>query len=98
MPSPPVPISSSFSARIIPSEATPRSFAFFSLVPSGITAPGFATATVCPAQPVGVGVRLHVEHVAHDEALAAAHAVVVDRLDLRAGQRQALLDLVHVER
>ncbi len=50
------------------------------------------------AQPVGVGVRLHVEHTPDDEAVGAAHTVVMDRLDLRPGQRQALLDLVYVER
>ena len=53
MPSPPVPISSSFSARIIPSETTPRSFARLSFVPSGMTAPGVATATVWPAATFG---------------------------------------------
>ena len=130
MPSPPVPISSSFSARIIPSETTPRSFARLSFVPSGMTAPGVATATVWPAatfgapqtivagrapassrrrqrraevdrahaQAVGVGMRLHVEHAPDDEPRDIGHAVVVDRLDLRAGQRQALLDRAHVQR
>ena len=43
-----VPIASSSSARIIPFETTPRSFAAPSFVPSGITAPGRATATVWP--------------------------------------------------
>ena len=45
--------SSSEAARIIPSETTPRSFACFSFVPSGITAPGRATATVWPASTFG---------------------------------------------
>ncbi len=45
--------SSSRSERIIPFDSTPRSFAFFSFVPSGITAPGSATATVCPAATFG---------------------------------------------
>ena len=47
------PISSSASERIIPSDSTPRSFALPSLVPSGITAPGSATGTVCPAATFG---------------------------------------------
>ena len=46
IPSCSVPMASSSSARIIPSEATPRSLACFSRVPSGMTAPGRATATV----------------------------------------------------
>ncbi len=45
--------SSSLADRIIPSEATPLSLAFFSFVPSGMTAPGCATATVCPAATFG---------------------------------------------
>ncbi len=45
--SPPMPTSSS--ARIIPLDGWPRSFAAFRRVPSGITAPGVATATVWPA-------------------------------------------------
>ena len=48
-----VPIATSSSARIIPLDSTPRSFALPSFVPSGITAPGFATATVCPAATFG---------------------------------------------
>ncbi len=45
--------SSSEAARIIPSETIPRSLAFPSFVPPGITAPGRATATVCPAATFG---------------------------------------------
>ena len=41
-----LPIASSSSARIIPPESTPRSLRLPSVVPSGMTAPGFATATV----------------------------------------------------
>ena len=37
----------------MPSETTPRSLACLSLVPSGILAPGRATATVCPAATFG---------------------------------------------
>ncbi len=48
-----VPIASSSSARIIPFDSTPRSLALPSLVPSGITAPGLATATVWPAATFG---------------------------------------------
>ena len=48
-----VPIATSSSARIIPCDSTPRSLARFSRVPSGITAPGEATATVCPAATLG---------------------------------------------
>ena len=48
-----VPIASSSSARIIPFDSRPRSLAFFSLVPSGMTAPGLATATVWPAATLG---------------------------------------------
>src|SRR4051812_12923455 len=48
-----VPMATSSSARIMPSEATPRSFARLSRVPSGITAPGWATATVCPSATLG---------------------------------------------
>ena len=43
-------------------------------------------------QAVRVGVALGLEHAADDEALQRADAVVVDRLDLRAGHRQALVD------
>ncbi len=49
MPSASAPSSSSETERIIPSEATPRSFALRSLSPPGISAPGSATATVWPA-------------------------------------------------
>ena len=49
MPAASSPISSSASERIIPLDSTPRSLALPSLVPSGITAPGSATGTVCPA-------------------------------------------------
>ena len=72
------------------------------LVPSGITAPGLATATVWPAatfgapqticdgvavadvdqadaEPVGVGVLVGLEHLADDEVLERADAVVLDR-------------------
>ena len=47
------PSPSSSSARIIPLDSTPRSFALPSFVPSGITAPGSATATVWPAATFG---------------------------------------------
>ena len=46
MPSWSSPIPTSSSARIIPLDLTPRSFASPSVAPSGITAPGSATATV----------------------------------------------------
>ena len=36
-----------------PAAATPRSFALPSFSPPGITAPGSATATVCPAATLG---------------------------------------------
>ncbi len=41
-------------------------------------------------QPVGVRVLLALEHVADDEVLGAEHTVVLDPLDLGAGQRQPL--------
>ena len=47
------PIETSSSARIIPLDGTPRSFARFRRVPSGITAPGSATPTVWPAATFG---------------------------------------------
>ena len=47
------PIPTSSSARIIPCDSTPRSFALPSVEPSGITAPGSATATLCPAATFG---------------------------------------------
>ncbi len=52
---PPVssPISSSASERIIPSDSTPLSFALFSFMPPGSTAPGRATGTSCPAATFG---------------------------------------------
>ncbi len=53
MPSWSSPTSSSSAARIIPSEATPRSFALRSFSPPGIRAPGSATATVWPAATLG---------------------------------------------
>ena len=116
-----VPIATSSSARIIPWDSMPRSFALPSLVPSGITAPGLATATVWPAATLGaphtirwgapladvdqahaqaVGVRMLVglEHAADDEVIERGHAVVVDRLDLGAGHRQAVGERVRVER
>jgi hypothetical protein len=37
----------------MPLDSTPRSFALPSLVPSGMTAPGSATGTVCPAATLG---------------------------------------------
>ena len=40
------PMPTSSSARIIPLDLTPRSFASPSVEPSGMTAPGSATATV----------------------------------------------------
>ena len=53
MPSASPPTSSSETERIIPSEATPRSFALRSFSPPGIRAPGWATATVWPAATLG---------------------------------------------
>ena len=53
MPSESSPTSSSVAERIIPSEATPRSFALRSFSPPGIRAPGSATATVWPAATLG---------------------------------------------
>ena len=53
MPSWSSPIPTSSSARIIPLDFTPRSFASPSVAPSGITAPGSATATVWPAATFG---------------------------------------------
>ncbi len=53
IPAPSAPTSISVSERIIPFDSTPRSFALPSLVPSGITAPGRATATVWPAATLG---------------------------------------------
>ena len=47
------PMPTSSSARIMPLDCTPRSFASPSCVPSGMTAPGSATATVCPAATLG---------------------------------------------
>ena len=47
------PIPTSSSARIIPLERTPRSLASPSSVPSGMIAPGSATATVWPAATLG---------------------------------------------
>src|ERR671928_818836 len=48
-----VPMATSSSARIMPSERTPRSVAAPSTVPPGMTAPGRATATVCPPATFG---------------------------------------------
>ncbi len=53
MPAWSVPMASSSSARIMPSDSTPRSVARPSVVPSGMTAPGRATATVWPAATFG---------------------------------------------
>ena len=53
IPSCSVPIASSSSARIIPLDSTPRSLALPSFDPSGMTAPGLATATVWPAATFG---------------------------------------------
>ena len=47
------PMPTSSSARIMPLEATPRSSASPRVLPSGINAPGKATATVCPAATFG---------------------------------------------
>ena len=60
---------------------------------------GSVGAEVHPAdlQPVRVGVLLGAEHAPDHEALARAHALVMDRLDLRTGHRQALLDRAHVQ-
>src|SRR5919206_1853313 len=48
-----VPMATSSSARIMPSERTPRSVAAPSTVPPGMTAPGRATATVWPPATFG---------------------------------------------
>jgi hypothetical protein len=48
-------------------------------------------------QPVGVRVLGRLQHAAYHEPRRRADAPPVDRLDLRAGHRQALLDPVHVE-
>ena len=53
IPSWPSPSSSSFSEQIIPLDSTPRSFACLIFIPPGITAPGRATTTVCPAATFG---------------------------------------------
>jgi hypothetical protein len=47
------PMPTSSSARIMPLERTPRSVASPSSLPSGMTAPGRATATVWPAATLG---------------------------------------------
>ena len=110
-------MASSSSARIIPLDSTPRSLAFFSLVPSGMTEPGRATATVWPAATFGAPQTIVAARrsprsdadrraagrrrgaVPHDSTWPttkrsrAGDAVVVDRLDLGAGHRQALLEL-----
>ncbi len=49
------------------------------------------------AEAVGVGVLRVLEHLADDEELDRVDAVVVDGLDLRAGHRQALLELARGE-
>ena len=46
-------MATSSSARIMPSDSTPRSLAFLSFTPPGITAPGRATATVWPSATLG---------------------------------------------
>ena len=107
----------SSSARIIPLDLTPRSFASPSVEPSGITAPGSATATVWPAatlgapqtivcgppcrhvdqadgEPVGVRVPLGLEHAADHERGRVAHAHPMEPLELVAGHRQAVGDLL----
>ena len=106
----------SSSARIIPLDSTPRSFALPSFVPSGMSAPGRATATIWPAatfgapqtivlrlagadvdlahgQPVGVRMRLRLEHAADDEPVGLAHADALDPRDLGAGEVEPLGDL-----
>ena len=49
-------------------------------------------------QAVCIGVRLRAQHEADDEVLGARDTVGVDRLDLRPGHRQALLDRSRVQR
>jgi len=115
-------IPSSLSARIIPSEGTPRSSRSCSSPAvghdrsracDGDRLPGgdgsgrrtrcwreravVAEVDLADLQPVGVRVLLDTEHAADDEALERRDAVVVDRLDLRAGHRKALLDAVDVQ-
>ncbi len=53
-----------------------------------------ADVDLADAQAVGVGVLLGAEHLADHEVLERADAVVVHGLDLRAGHRQALLELL----
>ena len=56
----------------------------------GVTRPEVHLADL---QPIGVAVRLHLEHAADEEAVDGAHPVVMDGLDLRAGHRQPVRDL-----
>ena len=48
-------------------------------------------------QPVGVGVLLSLEHASHHEPVGPLDAVPVDRLDLRPGHGETLLDRLDVE-
>ena len=50
------------------------------------------------AEPVGVRMLVGLEHAADDEVIERGHAVVVDRLDLGPGHRQAVGERVCVER
>jgi len=49
------------------------------------------------AQPIRVRVWLHIDDAPDHEPVLPANAVMVDRLDLRPGHRQPLLDRAHVE-
>ncbi len=82
MPSWSSPIPTSSSARIIPLERTPRSFASPSFDPSGMIAPGSATATVCPASTFGAPHTIVCGSLAAHVDLAHAEAVRV-RVPLR---------------
>jgi hypothetical protein len=92
----------------MPSDSTPRSFARPSYR-DGLAGRDVRRAAhdlgdvvvadvdLAHAQAVGVGVAAGLQHLADDEVLERVDAVVVDRLDLRAGHGQALLDLARRE-
>ena len=60
-----------------PADSTPRSLAVPSFVPSGITAPGRATATVCPAATLGAPQTIWAGSPSPDVDAADAQAVGV---------------------
>ena len=59
---------------------------------------GRAQIDLADPQPVGVGMRLGLEHAPTTKCSSSLHPVMVDRLDLGPGHRQALLDAVDVKR